>query len=498
MNIKTLSLSTFLLLATPTILHAEDTSLRLGTALGDHMVIQQSADLDLWGFASPGQPVNITVSWTRETIKTVSDNRGRWSVAIPVPAADRKKTIPHGIKIQCGRLVRSVSDVLIGDVWLCSGQSNMDMTIKPFLPWLMGVMHYRQEIETSDLPGIRLFDVKTNFKGTPVEECKGNWVVSSPSTAGDFSALAYLFARHIHQATGIPIGLIVSSVGGSSGQAWTSRKTLTADSLLHKKYLLPYDSSSLSREPLDSIVTFEKVVRPTLFYNAMIHPLRRLALKGVIWYQGESNRMDGMQYTRLCAAMIADWRDLFQTPDLPFYYVQVAPYHWNEAPSLTYYAAFREAQAAIRKQVARTEMAVTMDLADPNELHPPNKQDLAYRLSKIALARSYGLDSIVFRGPEFLEMASRDSVILVRFEKSSLGSGLMTSDGRQPRHFELAGADGIFHPATALIKGDELHLQSRSVMKPVHVRYAFSNAPVTNLTNQEGFPALPFRTGLTP
>lgn len=306
MNIKTLSLSTFLLLATPTVLHAEDTSLRLGTALGDHMVIQQSADLDLWGFASPRQPVNITVSWTRETIKTVSDNRGRWSVAIPVPAADRKKTIPHGIKIQCGRLVRSVSDVLIGDVWLCSGQSNMDMTIKPFLPWLMGVMHYRQEIETSDLPGIRLFDVKTNFKGTPVEECKGNWVVSSPSTAGDFSALAFLFARNIHQATGIPIGLIVSSVGGSSGQAWTSRKTLTADSLLHKKYLLPYDTSSISREPLDSIVTFEKVVRPTLFYNAMIHPLRRLALKGVIWYQGESNRMDGMLYTRLCAAMIAD------------------------------------------------------------------------------------------------------------------------------------------------------------------------------------------------
>ena len=145
--------------------------------------------------------------------------------------------------------------------------------------------------------------MKTNFKGTPVEECKGNWVVSSPSTAGDFSALAFLFARHIHQTTGIPIGLIVSSVGGSSGQAWTSRKTLTADSLLHQKYLLPYDTSSISREPLDSIVTFEKVVRPTLFYNAMIHPLRRLALKGVIWYQGESNRMDGMQYTRLCAAI---------------------------------------------------------------------------------------------------------------------------------------------------------------------------------------------------
>lgn len=479
-------------------MRSEETSLRLGTTISDHMVIQQSADLDLWGYASPLQPVKITVSWLRKTIRTVSDSRGHWSVAIPVPAANRKKSTAHDIKIQCGGLVRYVSDVLIGDVWLCSGQSNMDMTIKPFLPWLMGVMHYRQEIENADLPGIRLFDVKTDFKQTPNEDCKGKWVVSSPSTAGDFSAVAFLFARNIHLSTGIPIGLIVSSVGGSSGQAWTSRKTLTADSLLHQKYLLPYDTSSLSREPLDSIVTFEKVVRPTLFYNAMIHPLRRLALKGVVWYQGESNRMDGMLYTRLCAAMIEDWRVLFKNPDLPFYYVQVAPYHWNEAPSLTYYAAFREAQAAIRKKVAGTEMAVTMDLADPDELHPPNKQDLAYRLSKIALARLYGFDSIVFRGPEFLEMESRDSVMLVRFEKSSIGSGLMTSDGRQPRHFELAGTDGIFHPASAIIKGDEVHLQSGSVRKPTHVRYAFSNAPVTNLINKEGFPALPFRTGLAP
>ncbi|MEO6705113.1 MAG: sialate O-acetylesterase, partial [Ginsengibacter sp.] len=283
------------------------------------------------------------------------------------------------------------------------------------------------------------------------------------------------------------------SVGGSYCQAWVSRDTLTADPLLYQKYLFPYDTSSHSKEPLDSVVTFEKVVRPALFYNAMIYPLKNIQFKGALWYQGESNRYDSSMYTRLCAAMIRNWRTLFTNKALPFYYVQVAPYNWQQNDTTLYeYALLREAQANVRKVVDNTEMAVTMDIADPLDIHPRNKQDLGYRLAKIALTHVYNIQGTVCNGPEYSSHRVENGVVKIAFKHK--GSGLMTNDGAPPRHFFIAGKNGVFYYADAKIENNEIWLQSDKVKEPVAIRYAFTNYPVTNLENKEGFPAIPFRS----
>lgn len=465
----------------------------VANTLQSNMVVQQKKKLMVWGNATAGTKINIRASWHKSSLKTTTNAQGIWQLPIPVPGATPGMFTQNTLRISSGSETILLKNILIGDVWLCGGQSNMDMEIKPFLPWLLGAMHYRQEIENAAFPQIRLFNVRTDFKSTPQADCGGNWMVCSPATAPDFSALAYFFAREVFNRTQIPIGLVVSSVGGSSCQAWISRDSLTSDKALYEKYLFPYDTSSRSKEALDSVVTFEKVVRPSLFYNAMIYPLRNIQFKGALWYQGESNRYDSSVYTRLCAAMIGNWRELFTNKNLPFYYVQVAPYNWQQNdPTLFEYALLREAQANIRKEVANTEMAVTMDIADPTDIHPRNKQDLGWRLAKIALANDYHFSNTIFKGPEYAYHLVVKDTLKIHFKYT--GSGLTTNDGAPPRHFFIAGKDGVFYPATATVHNNEIWLYSGEVKQPVAIRYAFTNYPVTNLENKEGFPAVPFRS----
>ena len=486
-------LTCFLLLGSAGMLAAQ--SLKLANTLQSGMVIQQQQPLHIWGTASPGATVEIKADWSEHTHLTKAAAGGEWGIDVQVPATQPGNFTQHRVSVSSKGRSIWLDSLLIGDVWLCSGQSNMDMTLKPFLPWLLGALHFEREIEYADRPQIRLYDVTTDFSATPRNDCAGTWKVCSPSTAADFSALAYFFARDVFDRTKIPVGLVVSSLGGSSGQAWVSRDSLQQDKILNEAYLYPYDTSSRSKEMLDATVTFEKVVRPTLLYNAMIYPLQHLRFKGILWYQGESNRRDSSLYTRLGSSLIRNWRNLFRQPELPFYYVQVAPYNWMENDSTAFeYALLREAQGKIRDQVPHTAMALTMDIADPNDIHPRNKQDLAYRLAHIALAKDYGITGLIYQGPAFKEAIPADTVIKVRFKESSLGSGLTTNDSQPPRHFFVAGADHIFHPAEARIEGNEVWLQSADVLRPVAVRYAFTNFPVTNLCNKEGFPAEPFRS----
>jgi sialate O-acetylesterase len=465
----------------------------IANTLQSNMVVQQGKPFSIWGKAAAGTRLQVRCSWQQKTVETTADKSGTWRVAVPVPMA-----VPHIFKantitVGSGNEKKLLQNILIGDVWLCGGQSNMDMELKPFLPWLLGTDHYRMEIENATYPQIRLFNVRTDFKALPQEDCGGNWQVCSPQTAPMFSAVAYFFARQVFLKKGIPIGLVVSSVGGSSAQAWISRDTLSTNKELHQKYLYPYDTSSRSKEPLDSVVTFEKVVRPTLFYNAMIYPLRNLQFTGALWYQGESNRWDSAHYTNLCAALIRNWRTLVGNPQMPFYYVQVAPYTWGENDTTLHgYAYLREAQANIRKVVPNTGMVVTMDIADPTDIHPRNKQEVGYRLSKLALAQVYNEPQTVSTGPEYAGHSVEGSTVKVRFKNT--GSGLMTNNGQPPRHFYVAGADSVFHYAAATIHKNEVWLQSDKVKEPLAIRYAFTNAPVTNLENGEGFPAVPFRS----
>ncbi|MFT3682181.1 MAG: sialate O-acetylesterase [Ferruginibacter sp.] len=485
-----------LILSIPAVIPVSGQTFSIANTLQDNMVIQQDKPLTVSGAAKPGTMLQVKADWNTAVFKAVANSKGEWNVVIPVPQAKPNQFTEHRLSVSSTGKKQTIKNILFGDVWLCSGQSNMDMQLKPFLPWLLGTMHFEQEIQNAVYPQIRLFDVPTNFSKEPVADCGGSWTVCSPATAPDFSAVAYFFARDLFIQRRIPVGLVTTALGATSCQAWTSRETLTNDSLLYKKYLYPYDTSAVAREVLDSTVTFEKNVRPTLLYNAMIYPLRNLQLTGMLWYQGESNRYDSTTYTHACAAMIKNWRSLFKQGDLPFYYVQVAPYHWMVGDTTLYdYALFREQQANITKASPNTGMALTMDIADPNDIHPRNKQDVAYRLAHIALANIYKKPGIVWRGPEWNGVENKDSILKVKFIPETIGGGLATNDGLPPRHFFLAGTDNKFYYANATIVKDEVWLQSPLVAKPVAVRYAFTNYPVTNFCNKEGFPAVPFRSG---
>lgn len=467
----------------------------LANTIQSRMVIQQDRPYKIWGIGVPGTEIFVKADWMKSSKKSVCNSNGEWLISIPVPKAKARNFTAHTILVEAGDESILLTDILIGEVWICSGQSNMDMEIKPFIPWLKGALNYEQEIASANYPAIRLYNVRSDFKVSPTVDCVGGaWKICSPETAGDFSAVAYFYARELYTKMQVPVGLVVSSIGASSCQAWTSLETLKSDSVLEKKYWYPYDTSAASKVDHDSVVTFEKVVMPTLLYNSMIYPLRNISARGFLWYQGESNKEDGQLYTRLCKAMVQNWRTLFSRNDMPFYYVQVAPYNWEKNDSTAYnYALFREAQDAIRYEVKHSGMAVTMDIGEPDDIHPRNKQDVGLRLAKLALDQTYGIKTI-HCGPEFERMEVEGNRVKVFYKKGTLGSGLVTSDSAAPKHFYVAGPDKVFHPASATIVNNQVWVSSDKVIQPLAIRYAFTNYPVTNLSNKEGLPALPFRS----
>lgn len=466
----------------------------LNNVLQSNMVIQQAKPMKVWGTASKGDLIKVKADWMKSAAEINTDKNNEWLGTIEVPAAIAGNYTSHTITIIDNNDSIQLNNILIGEVWLCSGQSNMDMQLKPFLPWLRGVTDYENEIAAADHPEIRVLDIATDFKAQPVKEAKGKWTICTPQTAGDFSAVAYYFALELLHKLQVPVGLITSAVGGSSCQIWTSRETLSSDAELNKKYLYPYDTSAHSKEVLDSIVTFEKVLRPALFYNAMIYPLKNISLRGFLWYQGESNKDDGDMYTRLNIAMIKNWRALFNQGDLPFYFVQIAPYNLQQHDSTAFnYAIFREAQSNITKE-KNTGIALTMDIGDAEDIHPRNKKDVGIRLAKNALAKTYGIKNIQYEGPQFSGFAINKNIVTVSFNKASIGAGLTTSDNQPVKYFFIAGDDKIFYPASAQIINDKIVLSALQVDKPVAVRYAFTNYPITNFCNKDGLPAMPFRT----
>ncbi|RYY31740.1 MAG: sialate O-acetylesterase, partial [Sphingobacteriaceae bacterium] len=358
-----------------------------------------------------------------------------------------------------------------------------------------GTENWENEVPKANFPNIRLFYTDLNFKAQPFDEVKGKWQLCTPETAGRFSAVAYYFASEIHKNTKLPVGVVLSTIGASTAQAWTNRKIMEADTVLYNKYLREYDNSPKSKEVIDGGFSFEKVTRPTLLYNAMIHPLAGLSIKGFIWYQGEFNRNDKNKYTRLLTAMIKGWRNDFGQGDLPFYLVQVPSFYWNnEDPKAFDYAVFREAQANVRK-LKNTEMVVTTDDPDaPRNLHPRRKKPIGLRLAKIALNKDYGFKNVQYLGPQLKKVKIDGSKVIVSFKGKSLDGGLATADKKAPAEFFIAAEDGVFYPAKAVINGDNVVLTSPKVAKPVAARYAFTNTAITNFINKAGLPAEPFRT----
>ena len=452
--------------------------------LQSNMVIQQDKPFKIWGSAKPGSKILIYPDWGKKVIEIECDKNGDWLGQIDVPKAKKGDFTPHTISIKHLEKKIELTNILIGEVWICSGQSNMELTMQPAPPWHKGVENYSDEIAAANYPNIRIFNMPRDTSSTLEKEAIGKWEECAPSTINDFSGVAYYFGRELLSKLDIPIGLIKAAYGGASCQAFVSRKTLESDTLLKKKYLNKYLKNPKELQLTD---------RPSLMYNKMINPLTNLSIRGFLWYQGESNSKD-KDYVRLCTALINSWRTNFGQGDLPFYYVQMTPYNWkSEDKYEDFYAYFRESQQEILK-VKNTGMSITMDVGAPYDIHPSKKKEVGLRLAKIALHKSYNQKNEQYLGPQFQSFKLSENQIIISFTKESVKTGLSTKNGLSPSSFFVAGEDKVFKNVEARINGKNIILLIKSNSKPVAIRYSFLNASETNLENTEGLPAMPFRT----
>src|SRR5690606_29072978 len=335
-----------------------------------------------------------------------ADANGNFMGIIPVPKAEKDNFTAHRIDVTAGDEQVELSNLLIGDVWICSGQSNMQFSVKE----MTGA---EQVISGADQSHIRLLNVALNFSETPLENFKGNWQVCSPESVSGFSAVGYSFGKKLSDNLNIPIGLIFTGIGASSVQAYIPKADLAADTMLNRVYLQPYLADPKSKEPVDGGFSFEKVMRPYLLYNAMIHPLVNLSIKGVVWYQGEANHLERESYVRATQTMINSWRRDFSQDQLPFYYVQIAPFfHDREDPALAFDAYFREAQEQ-SATLNNTFMVRTIDVGEAKDLHPKNKKPVGERLAAGAPNRAYNQLDVVYQGPvvDNVEVAGRTAYV---------------------------------------------------------------------------------------
>jgi len=451
--------------------------------ISSNMVLQRETQVKIWGWADPGEKVTVGPSWQSFPIKSVkADKNGKWSVKIQTLQAGG----PHKLTIK-GKNTITLDNILFGEVWVSSGQSNMEMPLANVSNAYTGIKDYEKEIAAANHPQIRLFqvdkfasketveDIQTGITmyGVPLSTHK--WQVCSPETIPNFAATAYFFARKIHLDLGIPVGIIDASWGGIAAEAMTPAEGL-------KK--LGYTNAL---EHTNGKPQAPRRAMPTRLYNGMIHPLTNYTIKGAIWYQGESNSRSANKYQALMSTMITCWRNAWDLGDFPFYYAQIAPYKYGPKNPSQY---LREAQMKTLS-LKNTGMAVTMDIANLTDIHPKNKQDVGKRLALWALNKDYA-KKIVFSGPIYRSMEVEGNKIRLKFDYT--GSGLATNDGKSVSHLTIAGPDMQFVPAKGIIEGDTLVVSSESVKKPVAVRYAWSNTDQPNLANKEGLPASSFRT----
>ena len=449
----------------------------------DHMVLQRDIPVPVFGTADAGETVKVAFGGTNRS--TVADSDGNWSVTLNPMRASRT---PADMRIS-GKNEIILRDILIGDVWVCGGQSNMY--------WPMRELQRPEDIRTADFPLIRQFQVPNTTADAPRDDVAGEWMVCSPETAGAFTGVGFHFARSIHQEIGIPIGLLHSSWGGTRIEPWLSPDGLMA---------IPESMRERATRHFDSM-------EPHYRYHGMIHPLTRYPIKGAIWYQGESNAVPDPvnlveTYYHQKSALIAGWREAWDIGDFPFYWVQLASYEPpNDNPEGgDPWAQLRMAQSQCLS-IPNTGMAVAIDLADPgnpSDVHPKNKKDVGERLSLWALARDYGKTDVVHSGPLYKAMRVEGDKIRIAFEHK--GSGLMVGkkNGYEPtaevpggklQRFAIAGEDKQWFWADAVTDGATVVVSSPSVPNPVAVRYAYSQNPDgCNLYNKEGLPASPFRT----
>ena len=450
--------------------------IELGPLFSDDMILQRNSQVPIWGSAKGNEKVSITSSWNNNEVFTKADNNGNWTADISTPDAGG----PYEIKISSKKNILNLTNVLIGEVWVASGQSNMQMAL--YGGGREPVLRSIDMIAQAKNPNIRLFTVKHNSSISPIKELKGKWLVSSPANVSAFSAVGYSFADYLNKVLDIPIGIINTSWGGTPAEAWTDKKTLDSN----------FEKSQIRNNHKDKVVQHN----PSGLFNAMINPLIPFKIRGAIWYQGEGNVSRANNYTKLMNKMIEGWRSNWGQGSFPFYFVQLAPFSYNGINN-TASAYLREAQLHTMLQTENTGMAVTLDIGSEKTIHPPEKILVGKRLAYWALVKDYNLGGISFSGPIYKSLKINGDKVIVNFDYAQNG---ITSYNKAIVGFEIAGEDKIFYPANAkVIRGygsnrSKLEVSSDSVKKPVAVRYGWKNYLKGNLYNTQGLPASSFRS----
>jgi sialate O-acetylesterase len=429
---------------------------------GNHMVLQQNAEVTIWGSAKSGEEVTVTGSWDNKPVTTKASNLAKWSVKLNTPAAGG----PFTVSIK-GYNTIVLNDVLTGEVWLCSGQSNMEWSAAA------GIDKGEQEVPKANYPKIRFFSVAHQTADGPQLDVQGQWVVCTPETMKHFSAVGYFFGREVHQELDVPLGLINSSWGGTPGEVWVNPETIANDPVLK-------EAAATQKE-----VPYGPV-QPGKAYHAMIAPLIPYRIAGALWYQGESNTNAPEAYATLLPALINNWRSEWDY-EFPFYFVQIAPYKdYNPAAG----AVLRDAQRKSLK-TPNTGMVVVSDIGNNDDIHPRNKIDVGVRLANLALNKTYGKTGRPASGPLFREMKVEGRKARLYFDYADKG---LVSKGKQLQNFEIAGEDQQFVKADAKIDGNTIVVQAKSVKKPTAVRFEWSNTVEPSLFNKVGLPASSFQT----
>ncbi len=440
---------------------------KLASLFDDHMVLQRNAQIAIFGFDKPNAKVTITTTWGAKAMAT-TNSYGKWKTTL----VTNKEGGPYQIKVT-GSSIININDVLLGEVWLCSGQSNMEMPVKGFIG--QPVENSNQLILKSSNNQIRLFDVAKKISKTPLDTCKGKWLSASPENTPNFSVIAYVFGKMLNENLNVPIGLVTSDWGGTFAQSWTDNQTLK-------------EGFSEIKLPVDSTKSVNQNT-PTVLFNGMINPLIPFTFKGIIWYQGESNFNNASQYQKLFPALINNWRSKFMKEDMPFYFVQIAPYIYNKIGNSAY---LREVQLKTMLTVKNTGMVSTLDIGALNSIHPSQKTQVGERLALWALAKDYGFKGISYTGPIYKSIIIDKNKAIVSFDYSEM---VLSSFGQELSDFEIAGEDKIFKPAKAtLTNRGILEVSSTDVANPVAVRYGWKNFLKGTLFNTAGLPASSFRT----
>lgn len=455
-------------------LFAMKAEVKLPAFFSDGMVMQQQTNANLWGTAAPSKTVKVTTGWNNKVYTTTSDTKGNWKLSVSTPVAGG----PYVITFNDGQQTL-LKNILMGELWLCSGQSNMEMPMKGFKN--QPVENANMDVMHSQNANLRLFTVKRTASLLPQSDVTGNWQEATPESVREFSATAYYFGRLMQQQLNVPIGLIVTSWGGSACEAW-----------MKPEWLRAFPDAKIPQTEAD---IQSKNRTPTVLYNGMLHPFIGMSMRGVIWYQGEDNYNRASTYADMFTTLINGWRSEWKQGDFPFYYCQIAPYDYGiitpKEGNVINSAYLREQQAKVEHRVKNSGMAVLLDVGSEKGIHPCRKQAAGERLARLALVKTYGLKGVAAESPYYKGMEIKNDTVIVEFERAPMW--INCRDKFESQHFKVAGADRVFHPAKAWIERSKVHVKSEAVPHPVAVRYGFENYVEGDLFGED-LPVSSFRS----